>query len=33
MVYHLDMTTYYAAIALGRDPLPTNLIDELKRTR
>jgi len=33
MVYHLDMTSYYTAIALGRNPLPTNLIDKLKKSR
>lgn len=31
MVYRLDMTSYYAAIALGRDPFPTRLIDTLKK--
>lgn len=31
MVYRLDMTSYYTAIALGRDPFPTRLIDTLKR--
>jgi hypothetical protein len=33
MVYELDMAAYYAAIGLGRDPLPTLLIDELKRAK
>jgi len=30
MTYRLDMASYYLAIALGRDPLPTNLLDRLK---
>jgi glucose/mannose-6-phosphate isomerase len=33
MVYELDMAAYYLAIGLGRDPLPTLLIDELKRAK
>jgi glucose/mannose-6-phosphate isomerase len=32
MVYHLDMASYYEAIALGRNPLPTKLIDRLKKS-
>jgi glucose/mannose-6-phosphate isomerase len=32
MVYHLDMASYYAAIALGRNPLPTNLIERIKKS-
>ena len=32
MVYHLDMASYYTAIALGRNPLPTNLIERLKKS-
>ncbi len=31
MVYHLDMTSYYVAIGLGRNPLKTDLIDGLKK--
>lgn len=31
MVYHLDMTSYYVAVGLGRDPLRTELIDRLKK--
>jgi glucose/mannose-6-phosphate isomerase len=31
MVFRLDMASYYLAIALGRDPFPTRLIDRLKR--
>jgi len=31
MVYRLDMASYYLALALGRDPFPTRLIDRLKR--
>ena len=31
MAYRLDMTSYYVAIGIGRDPLPTRLIDRLKR--
>jgi glucose/mannose-6-phosphate isomerase len=31
MVYRLDMVSYYVAICGGRDPLPTRLIDRLKR--
>ncbi|MDV3244923.1 MAG: hypothetical protein LYZ66_07125 [Nitrososphaerales archaeon] len=31
MVYDLDMTSYYVAVGLGRDPLQTRLIDRLKR--
>jgi len=30
MAYQLDMATYFIAIGLGRDPLPTKLIDRLK---
>jgi glucose/mannose-6-phosphate isomerase len=30
MAYRLDMVSYYVAVALGRDPLPTRLIDQLK---
>lgn len=30
MVYELDMASYYVAVGLGRDPLPTKLIEELK---
>ncbi len=30
MVYRLDLTSYYVAIALGRDPLPTKFLDQLK---
>ena len=33
MTYRLDMASYYAAVALGRDPLPTKLIDRLKRSK
>lgn len=33
MVYELDFASYYTAIALGRDPLPTRLIDRLKEPR
>lgn len=33
MVYHLDMASYFTAMALGRDPLPTNLIDRLKKSK
>ncbi len=32
MAYRLDMTSYYVAIALGRDPFPTRLIDSLKKS-
>lgn len=31
LAYRLDMTSYYAAVALGRDPFPTRLIDTLKK--
>ncbi|MBI3840981.1 MAG: hypothetical protein HY297_03375 [Thaumarchaeota archaeon] len=31
MAYRLDMVSYYVALGLGRDPLPTKLIDRLKR--
>ncbi len=31
LVYRLDMVSYYAALALGRDPYPTPFIDRLKR--
>jgi bifunctional phosphoglucose/phosphomannose isomerase len=31
MVYKLDMSSYYLAIALGRDPLPTKLLSAIKR--
>lgn len=30
MTYRLDMASYYLAVALGRDPLPTSLLDRLK---
>ena len=30
MVYRLDMTSYYLSVGLGRDPLPTRLIDKMK---
>jgi hypothetical protein len=30
MVYKLDMTSYYVAIGIGRDPFSTRLIDRLK---
>ena len=30
MVYRLDMTSYYVAIGIGRDPFPTRLMDRLK---
>lgn len=33
MVYRLDMVSYFAAIARGVDPLPTNLIDRLKKSK
>ncbi len=33
MVYQLDMASYYAAIALGRNPLRTDLIDRLKKSK
>ncbi len=33
MVYRLDMSSYYLAVRLGRDPLPTGLIDRLKSGR
>ena len=31
MMYRLDMTSYYAAIGLGRDPNPTLLLDSIKK--
>jgi hypothetical protein len=31
MAYRLDMTSYYAALGLRRDPFPTALIDRLKK--
>jgi len=31
MVYRLDMTSYYVAIGLGRDPFPVRNIDTLKK--
>ncbi len=31
MVYMLDMTAYYIALGLERDPLPTRLLDGLKK--
>jgi glucose/mannose-6-phosphate isomerase len=31
MVYRLDITSYYTAIGLGRDPFPTKLLDTLKK--
>ncbi|MDV3278597.1 MAG: hypothetical protein LYZ69_09085 [Nitrososphaerales archaeon] len=31
MAYQLDMASYYVAIALGRDPLQTRMIDRLKK--
>ncbi len=31
MVYELDMASYYVAVELGRDPLPTKLLDKLKQ--
>ena len=33
MVYRLDLTSYYIAIGLGRDPFPTRFIDRLKKSR
>lgn len=30
MTYRLDMTSYYLAVGLGRDPLPTDLLNRLK---
>jgi bifunctional phosphoglucose/phosphomannose isomerase len=30
MTYRLDMASYYLSVALGRDPLPTALLDRLK---
>lgn len=30
MAYRLDVTSYYVAIGIGRDPFPTRLIDRLK---
>jgi glucose/mannose-6-phosphate isomerase len=32
LVYELDVASYYMAIGLGRDPLPTKLLDELKNS-
>ncbi|MDE1853593.1 MAG: hypothetical protein KGI38_07590 [Thaumarchaeota archaeon] len=32
LVYRLDMTSYYLAVALGRDPFPTRHIDALKKS-
>ncbi len=32
MAYRLDLAAYYVAIGLGRDPYPTKLLDDLKRT-
>ncbi|HUI86655.1 MAG TPA: SIS domain-containing protein [Nitrososphaerales archaeon] len=32
MVYELDLVSYYIAVALGRDPLPTKLLDALKNS-
>jgi glucose/mannose-6-phosphate isomerase len=32
MAYRLDMASYYLAVRLGRDPLPTRLLDRLKFT-
>ena len=31
MVYRLDLTSYYAAVALGRDPYPTTFMDQMKK--
>jgi glucose/mannose-6-phosphate isomerase len=33
MMYRLDMTSYYTAVGLGRDPFPTTLLDALKKGR
>ena len=33
MTYRLDVTSYYVAIGIGRDPFPTKLIDRLKERR
>jgi glucose/mannose-6-phosphate isomerase len=33
MVYRLDLTSYYVAIALGRDPFPIEFIERLKKGR
>jgi hypothetical protein len=30
MTYRLDLASYYLAVALGRDPLPTSLLWQLK---
>ncbi|MDG6986017.1 MAG: hypothetical protein JRM73_04640 [Nitrososphaerota archaeon] len=30
MTYRLDLASYYLAVALGRDPTPTSLLDRLK---
>ena len=32
MVYMLDLASYYVAVGLGRDPLPTRLLDRLKNS-
>lgn len=31
LVYELDFASYYLAIALGRDPMPTAMIDQLRK--
>ncbi|MDG7010964.1 MAG: hypothetical protein JRN57_02470 [Nitrososphaerota archaeon] len=31
LAYRLDLSSYYLAVALGRDPLPTGLLERLKR--
>ncbi len=31
MVYRLDLAAYYVAVGLGTDPLPTRLLDDLKK--
>lgn len=31
MTYRLDLTSYYVAVGLGRDPMPTKFIDRLKK--
>lgn len=33
MTYRLDLASYYLAVALGRDPLPTSLLDLVKFSR
>lgn len=33
MMYRLDLTSYYTAIGLGRDPFPTTYLDALKKGR